>query len=154
MLSLIKNKKLATKNQPKYKKKDQFIPKIIMKPSLFLITFIILFSINCVYTKNIIYTRYVKNLQINHGGNNVFTKLIREVFNTKLRPPVYDTTNDLIDIFLKSDPASLIIEHVPATIKRSFEDSDEYNWDEHIPYTTEKIVEYNDEDYPDEEYEE
>lgn len=146
MLSQSK-KKLATKNQPKYYKNDQFVPKIIMKPSLFLITFVIIFSINSVYTRNIIYTRYVKNLPINHGGN-FYTQLIREVFNTKWRPPAYDTTNDLIDKFLKSDPGSLI----PATTKTSFDDSDEYDWDEHIPYTTEKTLEYNDEDYPDEEY--
>lgn len=124
-----------------------------MKPSLFLITFVILFSINYVYTKNIIYTRYVKNLQINHGGNNVFTKLIREVFNTKWRPPAFDTTNDLIDNFLRSDPRSMNPKgpRIVTTTERIFEDSNEYDWDD-IPYTTEKNVEYNDEDYPDEEY--
>lgn len=138
-----------------------------MKPSLFITTFVILFFINNpVHTKNIIYTRYVKNLPINHGGH-VLTKIFREVFNTKWRPPAYDTTNDVIDNFLKSDPASTnkSIYHLPetrlkvikqhqTTTEKVFDDSDEYDWDEHIPFTTEKIVDYNEEDYPDEEYQE
>lgn len=134
-----------------------------MEPSLFIITtFILLFSINnpIVYTKNIIYTRYVKNIPINHhGGNNFITRIFHEVFNTKWRPPAYDTTNDEIDQFLKSDPsASIIIDNLlqrelRTTETRTFEDSDEYDWEDHIPFTTEKTVEYNDEDYPDEEYE-